>query len=168
MVKPSLITGAIVLAFTWHVGYHHYQQSQHAIATLEQRLHEEQATQALRAAVAHSLEEVGRFRQHLSPARDTEWLVSQVSSFAQEAGIRLNAIVQQDPRKLEGFTHLAVTLQFNASYHQLGQFVSRLENAPVFLRVDEMTIGSREQDEDGAQVRVSVSTLHLDEPKNQT
>ena len=166
MLKPSLIAGAIVLAFAWHVGYHHYQQSQQAIHILEQRLSEEQATYALRAAVAHSLEELEQFRQQLSPTQDTEWLVSQVTTLAQEAGIRLSAIVQQEPRTLQGVTLLAVTLQVKASYHQLGQFVSQLENAPVLLRVDEMTLGNRDQD--GAQMRMTVSTMYLDDPKNQT
>ena len=174
MAKPSLVTGAIVLAFTWHAGYDHYQQRRQDVRTIEQRLREEQATQALRGAVARSLEEVGQFRQRLSPARDTEWLVSQVSSFAEEAGIRLSAIVQQEPRKVEGFTHLAVILQFTASYHQLGRFVSRLENAPVFLRVDEMTIGGSSpasgggSGQAGAPVRMTVSTLYGDDHKNQT
>ncbi len=166
MVKPSLITGAIVLAFAWHVGYHHYQESQHAIATIARHLREEQATQALRAGVAQSLGELEQFRRQLSPARDTEWLVGEVSRLAQDAGIRLSAIVQQEPRTVQGFTHLAVTLQVNASYHQLGQFVSTLENAPVFLRVDEVTLDRKDQE--GASVRMTVSTLYMPHEKNHT
>ena len=131
MIKPSLITGAIVLAFAWHVGYHRYQESQHAIATIAQHLRKEQATQALRAEVANSLGELEQFRRQLSPTRDTEWLVGEVSRLAEEAGIQLSAIVQQEPRTVQGFTQLAVTLQVNTSYHRLGQLISRLENAPV-------------------------------------
>ncbi len=162
MIKPSLITGAIVLAFAWRVGYDHYQQSQQTVRTVEKTLQDEQATQEVRGAVARSLGELEQFHQQLSPVADTEWLVSQVSQFARESGIRLSAIAQQEPRTLQGVTLLAVTLQLNAPYHQVSQFISALENAPMFLRVDDVTIGGSDQDH--TRVRMTVSTFHLPMP----
>jgi Tfp pilus assembly protein PilO len=159
MVKPSLITGAIVLAFAWHVGYDHVQKSQQAIRAAQERLREAQATQQVRVAVASSLEALRQMAQRCSPEGDTEWLVNQVSQLAQADGIRLTAIAQQDPRTIQGVTVLAVTLQVDASYHQLAQFVSHLENAPVFLRVDELTLGAAAHER--ARTRMTVSTFYV-------
>lgn len=158
-MKPALVSGAIVLAFAGYFGYNHvYLQEQQEVSKLREQLTEQQQTQELRSQVALSLEQIERFRKRLPTEPETEWLVREVGRLAEEAGVHLTSIVPQSPKKLEEFTHLAVALQFAASYHRLGKFISILENSPAFLKVEALEV-SRVQGAT-AQVGLTVSTLY--------
>ena len=78
---------------------------------------------------------------------------------AEQTGVQLASIVPQSPTKLEAFTRLVVALQFQASYHQLGEFVSALENSTAFLRVDQLEVVRVRQGI--AQIGLTVSTVHV-------
>ena len=160
MIKPAMLTGAIVLALAGRVGYHLYQQSQQEVATIGQRLHEAQHTQELREALAGVLTTDEQLRRQLSPAPDAEWLVREVSRLADEAGVPLSAMIHQPPQRLQELTHVAVTLQFSASYHDTARLVSALEHSPTFLRIDELSVTGSRLPTDHPRIRMTVSTLY--------
>ena len=160
MIKPTLLSGAVIAALTALCGYQQfYAPSQRTLSTLQTRLAEEQRTQELRIQLARSLQDVERFRKRLPPQPETEWLVHEAGQLAEKTGVQLTSIAPQDPTKLGALTRLAVICQFRASYHQLGEFVSILENATSFLRIDHLEVARVQQGI--AQIGLTVSTVYV-------
>ncbi len=158
-MKPTLVSGLMMLALTSVLGYHNiYRPHQARVQALEKQLIEQRQTQELREQVARSLEELERLEQQLPREPETEALVREISKLAEEAGVQLTSIIPQSPKPLRGFTHLSVQLQVVTSYHELGKFISVLENAKPFINIDELGLGQRDPS-GSTQARMTVSTL---------
>lgn len=161
--KPALISGLLVAAIAGYLGHRTiYRDYQRTMTTLRAQLTDQQQTQGLREQAAQSLQEIERFRKQLPPQPETEWLMREVSRLAEEAGIQLTTILPANPKKvegLEGVMTLTVALDFTAPYHQLGKFLSVVESAPVFIRVDELMLARNEQGR--AKVQLTVGTLYV-------
>ncbi len=46
----------------------------------------------------------------------------------------------------QGFSEISINMDISCGYHNLGVFINELENAEIFLAVDELKINSREDD----------------------
>ena len=159
-MRPTLLSGAVIAALAALGGYQRlYAPSQHMLSTLQTQLEEQRQTQELRVQLARSLQDMERFRKRLPPKPEAEWLVHEVGQLAEKTGVQLTSIAPQDPTKLGALTRLAVMLQFRASYHQLGEFVSILENATAFMRVDRLEVVRVQQGI--AQIGLTVSTVYV-------
>ena len=159
-MKPTLLSGIIVLVLAGHLGYHTvYLPYQHKVRELQEQFAKQRQTHELQAKLAKSFEALEQLRTVLAAQPDTEWLVRAVGELAEEAGLQLTSIVPQSPKILQEFTRLSVNLQLVTSYHQLGKFISLLERSKSFLKVDDLDIARRE--EGMAQVRMTVSTLYV-------
>lgn len=161
-MKPSVISGVAILVVSGLFGYQRvYVSSRQELSRLREQLREQQQAQELRVQLARSLQELERFQQQLPPEPETEWLIREVGRLAQKAGVQLASITPQNPTKLDAFTRVAVTLQFQASYHQLGEFVSAIENATSFLRVDQLEVSGGQQRT--TPILLTVSTVYVPE-----
>ena len=159
-MRPAVLCGVVVVALAGYLGYYGiYLPDQRKLSTLREQLTKEQETQELAGGLVHSLEEVEQLRKRLPQAPETERLLQEVGRIAQQEGVQLISIVPQEPKGLQDVTRLAVTLKFVSSYHQLGRFVSGLENAPLFLLVETLNL-SRDR-EDVAHVEMTVSTVYV-------
>ena len=160
MMKSSRLPLVIILAPATYFGYHTiYRPAQRAVRALEQQLAEERKTQELRVQVARSLEEFKRLGKRLAPEPDPEWLVREINRLVETVGIYPPvSIVPQRPTKLRDFTSLVVAVQFDASYHRLGEFTSVLERSETFFHVDEVQI--QREGKRPPSVRLTVSTLY--------
>ena len=160
-MRPSVISGALVLCIAGYFGYNViYRRNQQQLERLQAQLAEQQETQNLRVQVAQSLKQIEQFRKRLPPQAETEWLVSQVNRLAEGAGLQLTSVTPQPTRSIQEFTWLSVTVRFTSPYHQLGQFVSTLENAEPFLRIDGLEISPPRQGQ-AVDIRMTVSTLYV-------
>ena len=163
-IKPTLVSGLIVLCFAAFFGYNtiHLQHRQR-LQQLHAQLSEEQATQALRVQTAQTLKDIERLRKRLPQEPETEWLVREVGRLAQGAGVQLTSINPQAPKPLQDATQLTVSVQFTAPYHQLGGFLSTIESATSFLRVDSLDIlpSHSAATEHAADIRMTISTFSV-------
>ncbi len=159
-MKPSLLSGAIILALTGLLSYHTvYMRVRKELRAIQTQEAQGQETQALRIKLADTLEQVERLRKRLPQTPETERLIHEVSTLANKAGIQLTGIDPQDPKPLQELTHLSVTLQFVSSYHQLGAFLSTLESSPFFLKVEDLQISGR--GEETREVRLTIGTVYV-------
>jgi len=163
-MKPTVVSGIIVLALAGYFGYHNwfYLPSQKTLRQLQESLAQARQTQELRVRVAGLLDEMEGLRKRLPHEPETEWLLGEVSRLAEEEQVRLTSIVPQSPRQVGELTQLAVLLQFDASYHQLGKFLSRVESSPRFIQVEELEMSRSRPG--SAQVRLLVTTVHVPPP----
>ena len=160
-VKEWMVLGAIGIAISVVIGYYGvYVPKHHEVALIreqsaQQRLHQETETE-----VAALLEQVERYHKRLPEEVDPSWLVKQVMDIAERDGVQLTSIVQGSPEAVEQFTRLAVNLQFNASYHQLGGFLDDIERAVQFIRIEQLQV-DRPDIQGVAPIQLTISTLFL-------
>lgn len=161
-MKPTLLFAIIGVAITGLFGYHGIYVRQQAQGRLIQtQIAQERENQQALADAAVLLQQLQQYRKRLPPEPDPSWLVREAVALAEHAGVQLTTLTQDAPKPLSQFTRLAVSLQFRASYHQLGAFLDELEHAHNYLRVESLDI-SRPQDEGGqATIKLVVSTVYL-------
>lgn len=160
-MKPAVVSGIILLVLGGYFSYHTgYVRPQAQLGRIQQQVREAQQEQDLRTQVAGSLAALEQHRQRLAPKAEPDWLLQEVGKLAREAGIAVHQLSPQPPRQWESLTYLVVTLQFTASYHQLGQFISQIENAERVIWVEEMEVAP-ERGGGLAQVRLTLSTLYV-------
>ena len=159
-MKPLVVSGIIIALLAGYIGYHGiYLPTQRQVKRLDTQLAEAKATQELRERVAGSVNRFEQLRKQLPQDASTEWLLREVTKRAQEEGIQLQSILPQDRRDLRDASELSVHLQLSTSYHQLGKFVSALEQSTPLIWIEECTITKGAQEL--PQIRLVVSTMYV-------
>ncbi len=160
-MNASLLSGVIVLAISGLFGYHNiYMRAQQELRAVREQEQLEGQTQELRTQLAATLEQVERLRKRLSPSPETEWLVEQVGPLAARSGIQFTSINPRAPTAMGEMTSLTVSLQFGATFHDLGAFLSAVESSTAFIRIEELDVSV--PDADGvSQVKLVLTTLHV-------
>ena len=129
-----------------------------------------------RVRVKRLIDEMHAIRGQFAPIDEVEWLVNQLTSHAQEAGLRIESIVPHPAVSVQqDFQQLSVTVQLSATYHQLGKLLSQLESSDKLIWVQDLDIAKpREQPGWGADatrthasglphVRLTLATLYVPE-----
>ena len=161
-MRPARVSGIIVLACAGYFGYHiAYVRPRETLQQVEQQLEEARQEQELRQQVAQSLNVLDQQRQRFAPRLDPDWLLQEVGKLAREAGVEVASLSPQTTQQGGEFTQLAVTLQFESTYHQLGQFLSRIERAPQSIRVDDLDLTPERGNTGTAKIRLVLSTLYV-------
>jgi len=142
-----LLLSAIIVGMASAVGYNYiYLPNQGRVSAIQAKIEEERVTQQSQLEVGALLDEYDGYRKRLPKAPDTSWLVQQAVTLSEQAGIQLEAITQGNPQPSPPFTLITITLEFSASYHELGTFIDLIERAPHFLQVERLDIGLQQQD----------------------
>jgi len=163
-MKPELISGTIILAFAAYFGYHDgYVRPQDALGQVAKQRREAEQVRELRTRVAATLTTFEQQRHSLPRKLDPDWLMQEIGRLAREVGVHITSLTPQAPRQFSDGTLLSVSVNFTTSYHNLGQFVSRLESSGALLRIDELelTPDPGRQGTGVANIRLLVSTLYV-------
>jgi Tfp pilus assembly protein PilO len=169
-MKETVVAGTIIVALTLVIGYHAVYVPQRAErAQVRLALREEQDYQRTQGEVATLLQEFEQLSERLSPQLATSWLINEVVQLADAAGVQLTTITPQAPQAVAGFTHLGVDLVFSASYHQLGTFLGRIEQAKPFFRLDRVDVSPAGSsgvpvEEDEVLIHMMLSTFYPPSP----
>ena len=140
-MNPSVLLAGFGLAITSLIGYNFvHKPQQRQLGLVRTAIVAEQAKQQTLSAIASSLRQMEQYRARLPEEPDPSWLVRHVLSVAEQSGVELTSISQEPLQRFEQYTRLAVRLQVTASYHHLGTFLGRLEQSPVFVRVDDLDV----------------------------
>lgn len=161
MIKPSLVSGIIVLALSGGVGYYMGDvRPRNAVEHLQRQRKEALQEQQLRIHVASLLESLEGAQRLLAPTREADWLLQEVGRLAQESGVKVVSITPHAPRTANELTILSVSVQLAAGYHQLGHFLSRIESYGRLLQVDELNVTAQAGD-GKAQARLIISAFNV-------
>lgn len=161
-MNQTLLLGLIGVALAGLFGYHGiYAPKQEQVRVIQAQIADEQTNQQAQVNVAGLLQQVEQYRKRLAPEPDTSWLVREVVALSKGVGVQLSAINQDAPQVFQKFTSLSISLQFSASYHQVGQFLDALERSERFLHVDRLDMGNSMEDGKSVIVRLAVSTLYV-------
>lgn len=161
-MKIPLVAGVLAVAVAVPVGYNIHKGQQEKVHLIQAQIAEEQATQAAQAELAAMLQQIEQYRKRLPSQPNPAWLATEVVSLGEQSGLRFTSIAQEPPRAVSPqFTRLAVTLEFSASYHQLGSFLDRVEHSDHVIRVEHLEVTSPREKWGQAAIKLVVSTGYL-------
>ena len=136
MLGPVLVPMAAV-AVGWY-GIYRPQRARLQAALADQV--EEQQKTAVQRDIAAREALLRSYRERLPKTADTDWLIAQSALIAGKTGMPLTTVTPAQPIAEQGYTRLAITVESAATYHELGRFVSALESAQPFIRVDDVKV----------------------------
>lgn len=114
--------------------------------------------------IADAEKRLAALHGRLPEKAEISWLIETINKLADDAGISLLSVTPVSREPFEGYYRLPVRIDIECSYHQLGDFVSRVENSPRFLSVRAMRVeGQRVPDASGAaklRVNLLLSALY--------
>jgi len=161
MMNTTLIAGAIAVAVVVPAGYTIHKGYQEKLRLVEAQTANEHSTQASQAQTAATFRQIEQYRKRLPNEPSPSWLVSEAMSLGERVGLQLSAIAQESPQEIQQFTRLAVTLEFSASYHELGLFLDRLEHAGSFIQVERLQVSPPKEPQGKVSIRLTLSTMYL-------
>lgn len=161
-MNQTLLLGLIGVALAGLFGYHGiYASQQEQVRVIQAKITEEQTDQQAQTRAAGSLQQLEQYRKRLAPEPDTSWLVREIVALSKRAGVQLATINHDAPQAINKFTRLSVTLQFAASYHQVGSFLDELERSERFFHIDHLQITHPAEEETPPAIQLVVSTLYV-------
>lgn len=161
-MKPTFLFGAIAVAVVAFLSYTMLKGHQEKIHLIQQQSEHEEAVQNTQADVAVMLRQIDEYRKRLPAQPNPSWLVSEAVALGEQSGLQFTAISQDAPRELQSqFTRLAITLEFAASYHELGRFLDRVEHSNRFMRVEHLDVTSPRERGGQATVQLTLSTVYV-------
>ena len=161
-MKSIVLIGALIFAVAGLLGYNViYKRSQERLHLVQTHIAQEQATQQMQADVAGLYRQIEQSRKRLAPAADPSWLVNQVVALGEQAGLKFPTIDREAPQELPQYTRLAVTLQFRATYHQLGTFLDRVERSSHYFRVERLDVVRPGSAAQPSSVTLVLSTMYV-------
>ena len=161
-MKPMVVGAAVGLVLAYLVGYNTiYARQRGQAQVIRQQIVQEQKDQRIQHETATVLQQMERYHTQLPQEPDPSWLVHEAMAASQQAGVDIASIQQDNPQVGKQFTRLAITLQFRATYHQLGAFLDRLERSGSFIRVDQLGVGTSKGESKKPSVQLTLSTIYV-------
>lgn len=162
-MKPALLGVVAGLVLAYAVGYNTiYARQRGQGHVIQQRTIQEHTDQRVQEDTAELLEQLERYHAQLPPEAEPSWLVREAVAASQQIGIDLSSIQQGNIQPGKQFTRLELTLQFRATYHQLGAFLDHLERSGRFIRVDHLAVTPSLKDGMGKPaVQLVLSTVYV-------
>lgn len=115
--------------------------------------------------VGIKLNELTKIRKKMVVIQESSRFLAEVAKIAGQLNMKLKAITALPREKRNDFIKLAVSLELDTTYHELGLFISKIENSEVFMAVDKMELGSLVTAENAASpqilAKLIVSTVSL-------
>ena len=92
------------------------------------------------------------FKKRFSTSSDSTWLVDQLNSIANESSFTILSVKPEDDLAMLGgyLTRILVRIEADANFHQLGKFVSRVENLEQFVKIVVLEIDTGDVSDTGS------------------
>lgn len=159
-----LISGLIII-FTAVVANSIFQLQTSRLQALKESVVEEESKNRVLAEVGPMEKRIDGYQPRLAHGGDVEWLRSKVIETAHRAQVKIISISpsRQDEKKL--YIRVPITAGLECGYHQLGDFISKLESSKQFIKVDsiDLTVEKAEEGASTAKVDLTLSTFFLKE-----
>ncbi len=79
--------------------------------------------------------QVSGYKDALSGSRETSWLIEELNKMASASEVTLTSAEPGNKEKTGDYQRLTLRLEARGPYHALGEFLSRIESAPRFIKV---------------------------------
>lgn len=116
-------------------------------------------------------QQIGAYENRLPQQKEIPVILEHLSSLALESGVKITAI---EPSKASSsstpkdYSEVPITLIAKCGYHQLGTFISKLENSSQFMKISNIKISRNPSDVYHHNIDLRISTFTLTEENNST
>ncbi len=80
------------------------------------------------------------YRQQLAQTSDVSWLVEMLSRISKKTGVKITSIVPLESQRVRRYEKISLRLKAVCGYHELGNFVSQIENYDKLVKASEMNV----------------------------
>lgn len=101
------------------------------------------------------------YERRIPSEKAFSWLLIELSRVARETGIKYLSITPQTEVKKESYIKVPIRIEIQCGYHNLGKFLSKIENSQRFTNVDDITISPDSGNPLKHRVSLTVSTFML-------
>ena len=161
-MKATVLIGVIGVAFGGAIGYYKvYEPNLEQARLIQQKaaqLHDDWHAQD---EVASLLKQVEQFRKRLPPEPEPSWLSREVVELTRHAGLELSSITANAGQEFRGITHLSVSIQFEATYHEIGMLLDDVERSDYFLRVEHLDMSNQHANDERPAVTLTLGTIYM-------
>ena len=100
------------------------------------------------------------YEKSLSPVQQLPWLIEESNRIASESHLTLVSAAPAGDQISEDYKKITLRIEARGGYHELGDFVSRIENLPRFIKISDLHARSTATEEDakkGLYISLSLS-----------
>ncbi|MBI4336081.1 MAG: type 4a pilus biogenesis protein PilO [Candidatus Omnitrophica bacterium] len=156
--KIAIICAAVALFSVWY-GYNKiYKTTAAAIRRLNAEISSERSNAGIARRLAPLQAQVSRYEGYFEKGGDVPWLVDKVSRAADESGVNIVDLNSKPLTQLKSFAYSNLTLKVKGTFHQLGDFVSKIESADKIVRVEKLSF---KKNNDALDADIAIGTYFL-------
>ncbi len=99
----------------------------------------------------------------LSEKKESSWLIQTVSKTAEVSNLALVSVVPPASENRGEYDKISVAIEAAGTYHELGDFASRIESAPRFIKIVHVRIENTPNDQgrkDALKIFLSLSVFY--------
>lgn len=163
MKKVVILISLLIVFISLSAANSIHQKQSAEIKDIKKSIAEEQQRGDFLKKIAEAESRIKRYR--LSTSKEIRWLLKQVSNIADQTGVSLISISPRPLKEEDQYVSLAVNAEIRCNYDQFGNFVSKLENSPQLIRLENVQLSvirkSRDDIRPLANVKLIISTLYL-------
>lgn len=168
--KNVVLISAAIIVVALFLARSIYRGQQARIENLKAKIAEEQAKNRILTEIGKRERGLESYQPLMPPERDVEWLRRRITELADESQVKLLSISPRAPEDRGIYVRLSVEVEVECGYHQLGDFLSRLESSKEFVKLDSIdfrrekaiTVKAVEEEAVG-KAKLVVSTFYLKE-----
>lgn len=138
-LKTTIVSVTVIL-FVAIAGMNFiYQPAKKKIKGIETAQEKERKKNKLLKEVDKHQKDIQRYRFRLSLNKDASYFINYVSKLADMSNVEIISIKPGSSRKENYYQKLLLNLSLKASYNELGNFISKLENSEQFILVEKIS-----------------------------
>jgi len=96
--------------------------------------------------VGVQLVELKKAKESMSVIRESSKFLAEIAKLSGQLNLKLKAISAEPAEKFNEYVQLSVSLQLDTTFHELGLFVSVLENSELLITVKDLIINDAGQE----------------------
>lgn len=136
--KVPLIGLAIIVFSVWY-GYNKiYVPTKNAINQMKTDFSQEGVNTDISRRLAALGEQLSNYQRVFAKGADVPWLVDKISGAAITSGLTVISMESKPLVQKKQFLYSKADLTATGTYHQLGDFISQLEDSKKFVRVERL------------------------------
>ncbi len=109
--------------------------------------------------ISGQLKRISTYGKAFSSEQQLPWLIEESNRFAAESGLTLVSAAPAGDQVVDagGYKKIALRIEAKGSYHELGRFISMVENSPRFIKVSSVNINLPVTDAESSELHIWIS-----------
>jgi Tfp pilus assembly protein PilO len=158
--KVALIGTAIVLFSLWYAYNKIYVPTMSAVRQAKTEASQEGVNTDISRRLADLHGQMKKYEAVFTRGADMPWLVDKISNAAAFSGLNIISLDSKPLVRLKNFIYSRTSVTASGNFHQLGDFVSRLESSGGFIRVENLFF-TKDKEKIALEAKMIVSTYFM-------